>query len=350
MTNPSNKDGLTVVSLFSGAGGLDIAACNTGNVCDLFSTDSNELFLGTLRVNLPRHFPKIKHQCLVADAHQLRGDEIRISLRSQPDILIGGPPCEDFTTFGKKRGEKGKKAPLVLEYARLLNELRPRAFIFENVPNLNKQFKKYFNRILRNFSEADYRYQWACLKAYEFGAPTMRERIFVVGFLEKSLMDSFSFPQPTHTKDITQLPLLDSPTILRPCVTVGQVLSNLPDVGDPEARRFINHSGRNHRPSTIEHLKTIPQGVAVHKSYRYRASWDGLCRSLTAGGDEGSKAYIHPHYHREMTVREYARIHGFPDTWEFAGSFDRGLKQVANAVPIQMGTAVLNRLTSVLLE
>ena len=128
---------------------------------------------------------------------------------------------------------------------------------------------------------------------------------------------------------------------LLPYVSVGDVLKDLPDNCEPTALNFNNHTARIHRPSTIEHFKTIPQGIQVKKSYRYRAPWDGPSHSLTAGMDSSTKSYIHPIYHREMSVREYARIHGFPDTWIFSGTRSNGLKQVANAVPVLLAESVL---------
>jgi DNA (cytosine-5)-methyltransferase 1 len=143
--------------------------------------------------------------------------------------------------------------------------------------------------------------------------------------------------------------LFDSCPNLRPFLTVGQVLADLPDVTTPEAANYLNHTARIHRAGTVDYMKTVPQGVSVRKSYRYRAPWNGQCRSLTAGLDDSAKAYIHPTYHREMTVREYARIHGFPDTWAFAGKLDNGLKQVANSVPIPLGSAILFQMVNVIL-
>ena len=175
------------------------------------------------------------------------------------------------------------------------------------------------------------------LSAPEYGSPTQRKRLFVVGFEDRSLAQSFRLPLPTHGEQTEDL--LDGVTPLKPFATVGIALGDLPDAG-PEDGKIFNHTGRSHRPATIDHIKTVPQGIAVSKSFRYRAPWAGLCRSLTAGMDNGTKSYLHPIYHREMSVREYARLHGFPDSWRFSGNHHNGIKQIANAVPIQLGHAV----------
>jgi DNA (cytosine-5)-methyltransferase 1 len=344
VTEKKNK--LNVVSLFAGAGGLDIAACSTGAVGRLFSTDSNPVFLQTIIDNMPGHFPDVLHSHIVADAKELDGEQIRQQLASDKiDLVIGGPPCDDYTRFGKKRGADGPKGLLIFEFARLVRELSPRAFIFENVPNLAAQFHAVFNQLLNRFRESNYHVIWNVLSASDFGSPTQRKRIFVVGIPMSLFREIYKFPLPTHSNASEQLSLHGVNQSLRSYVTVANVLNDLPDVTELRAKEFQNHTGRKHRPRTIEHLKSVPQGVAINKSYRYRAPLDGLCRSLTAGTDDATKSYIHPIFHREMSVREYARIHGFPDSWGFNGNHHNGIKQVANAVPVPLGRAMLNTVT-----
>ncbi len=334
--SPGTQPVLKVVSLFAGAGGLDIAFCETGRVSELFSTDSQPVFLQTVINNLPKHFPMVRHSHLVADARTLTGDEILKHITAPVDLVIGGPPCDDFTSFGLKRGMGGEKGPIIFEYARLIGDLKPSAFLFENVPNLQTMCSEGFSELLNRLSGHGYSVTHQTLAACDFGAPTVRQRLFVVGFRTEEGASSFTFPSRTHG-EIVDTDLFSSQSATLPFFTVGEALAGLPDVKSPEADRHLNHTGRFHRPKTIEHMMTIPQGVAVSKSYRYRPPSNGLSRSLTAGLDDSTKSYLHPIYHREMSVREYARIHGFPDTWDFAGTRDNGIKQVANAVPIPLG-------------
>jgi DNA (cytosine-5)-methyltransferase 1 len=337
--------GLKVVSLFAGAGGLDIVFCETGLVAELFSTDSHPVFLRTTINNLPKHFPTVHHSHLVADARTLNGDKIQEFILPPVDLVIGGPPCDNFTCFGKRQGLSGHKGPLIFEFARLVSELRPLCFVFENVPNLQRQFKGALEQLLALFQNAGYDHFHQCvLSAAEYGSPTQRERLFVIGFRDLRFAHSFRFPRRTHGRAFGDL--LDGTDGLKPFMNVGAALAGLPDVGAADGP-FLNHTGRSHRPETVAHMKTVPQGVAVSKSFRYRAPWDGLCRSLTAGVDHSTKSYLHPRYHREMSVREYARLHGFPDTWHFCGNHHNGIKQVANAVPIELGRAVAKAICGV---
>lgn len=339
------REKLNVISLFAGAGGLDISICSTGSVRKILSTDANNVFLDTTSTNLNKHFPDVLHEVFAADARKLNGSLLIDRLGSSPDLLMGGPPCDDFTHCGLRRGMDGSKGPLIYEFLRIVGEARPRAFLFENVPNLAQQFKNVFSHFLKVAEEIGYSVKWKLLHAPDFGAPTSRKRVFVVGWSEQSNCDEYCFPEATHFCIENNSVLSNS---LKPYVTVGDVLGDLPDVNESTSHHFNNHVARVHRKKTIELIKTVQPAVRFRKSYRYRAPWDGLCQSLTAGSDNSTKAYIHPVFHREMTVREYARIHCFPDSWIFAGTLNNGIKQVANSVPVPLGNAVLKSIVKIL--
>ena len=215
MTEKKNK--LTVVSLFAGAGGLDIAACSTGAVGRLLSTDSNSVFLQTAIDNMPAHFPAVDHRHLVADAHDLTGNVLQDALGTDEiDIVMGGPPCDDFTTFGRKHGADGEKAPLIMEFSRLVSELRPKAFLFENVPNLARQFDGFFDSFLESFPKDYGAIKKDTLAAMMFGAPTKRERLFAVGFRDTRQQVAFRFPAPTHGETTSQMTIFEEGADLKP--------------------------------------------------------------------------------------------------------------------------------------
>ena len=332
-----------IVSLFAGAGGLEIAAGQTGLVEAIASTDSNAIFLSTVEKNMATHFPEVSHAAIVADAKELAGSTMRSLLPAAPDIVMGGPPCDDYTQFGKRRGHDGDKGPLIFQFLRLVDELKPTCFVFENVPNLARQFKTVFDDFLERARKIGYFANWSLLKARDFGVPTLRTRIFVIGWQDEHLHSSFTFPQATHADPELPPLLVSQGTQLKRFNFVADVLQGVPDLGLPTSNKLLNHEGRKHRPETVAQFKTIPAGKKSNKSFRYRAPWEGLIQSLTAGRDDSTKAYLHPIYDREMTVREYARLHAFPDTWNFSGTVNNGVKQVANSVPIPLGRAVLER-------
>jgi len=343
----NNSQLLNIVSLFSGAGGFDIAACETGRVGNLFSTDSNPIFLDTLIRNLPKHYKDINHSSLVSDV-QLISKEIifsKLDLK-KIDLLVGGPPCEDFSSNGRKKGSKGDKAPLIFEYSRLVNELSPSVFLFENVPNIKAICKDFF-QIFKDELLIKYNVHQQILSAAEFGSPTIRKRLFLVGYSKKINFVDFEFPKPTHGKLDKQINFFDK-IEKKEFVTVGKVFEGLPDVKKDGSSTFHNHTGRSHKPETIDHMSKIKHGTVGNKSYRYKPHMSGLCHSLTAGMDNSTKSYIHPIYPREMSVREYARLHGFADSWIFSGTHHNGIKQVANSVPLPLGKAILKQLIEIL--
>ena len=192
-----------------------------------------------------------------------------------------------------------------------------------------------------------YQVQQSILSAQNYGAATIRKRLFLVGFVNKNDSDHFEFPHPTHGDEEKQQSLFQSIKI-REFVSVGETLRGLPDVKKDGSSKFTNHTGRNHRPNTIEKMSQIRHGTVGNKSFRYRPHMNGLCHSLTAGVDHSTKSYIHPIYPREMSVREYARIHCFPDSWFFSGTHHNGIKQVANSVPLPLGKAILKQLIEIL--
>lgn len=344
------SSGLNCVSTFAGAGGLDLALCRTGCIRRLYSTDSNPVFLNTVVSNAPHHHREVEYFHQVARAEELNADAIKETLGTQQiDLIMGGPPCDDFTTFGRKAGFRGQKAPLVFEFARLVHTLQPRAFVFENVPNLASMAREGFEEFLNQLKVSGFQSQHAILPAWGFGAPTLRSRLFVIGFREDRDLSNFrGFPDRTHRKPVDTTDMFES--LLPPAQTVSEALKGLPDVGTLEGTGFHNHTGRNHRPETVEKMRAVEQGRSTSASFRYRPHLAGLSRSLTAGLDDSTKSYIHPVYPREMSVREYARLHGFPDSWIFSGTHHNGIKQVANAVPIKLGYAILARVVASLMD
>lgn len=335
-----NSSGVKAISLFSGAGGLDFAICQSMQICKLVSTDSNPVFLSTVERNIPRHFPNVDHSTICENAQSLKAERLLELLGGRPDLLVGGPPCEDFTSYGLLKGLRGDKGPLIFDFARLVKETSPSVFIFENVPNLLTVAASGFKRLLRVFEEAGYRNYWSILNASDFGAPTKRQRLFIVGISDSIGDRPYTFPEATYAAT------KDGNGHTNCHVHVKDVLEDLPDPSECSPDKYLNHIPRRHKPHTLAAIKRIKSGTWARILFRYRAPWHGLCASLVAGQDNATKSHIHPKYHREMTVREYARIHGFPDTWFFSGTRNNGAKQVANSVPIPLGIAVARSVAS----
>ena len=331
---------MNILSIFSGCGGLDYAAASIFPDAQIISIERDKVYAATLKENLVRHFPDVKHSMVQDDIVNVKKTDILSRNFQTVDLLIGGPPCEDFTTFGKTNGITGKTGFLIFEFLRMVREVNPSVFIFENVPNLTKVIGNQFEDFLSRFRNLGYTINFDILCAGDFGAATTRKRLFIVG--TKDSNHQYLFPAPTHKLDINDNnsahPLMKTPTLI----------SVIEDLVDKSEKDIANHQSANHRQETIKKYDDMTPGTNGGRSFVWRAKAELPCRSLIAGSDTNCKAYIHPLLPREMTVREYGRIQGFPDSWVFSGTRQKGLKQVANSVPIPLGKAILSNTKNIL--
>ena len=228
---------LPVVSLFSGAGGLDLAVeradaeplasgdPGSGLLRVSVATDYNEPALQTLKANFH------DTRTLTGDIREVPTEEILATagLRSkEPVLVVGGPPCTPFSKSGfwleQKRESRDPNASLLDEYVRVVRDSRPEAFILENVQGLTyKTHKAQFERLLRGLGELGYNPQWKVLLAADYGVPQLRRRVFVVGRRDG---ERFEFPEPTHSGWSEHTRTVDASKI--PHVTAAQAFEGLP--------------------------------------------------------------------------------------------------------------------------
>jgi DNA (cytosine-5)-methyltransferase 1 len=213
------------VELFAGAGGLALAASNAGFEHDAV-LEYNHDACETIRANQRRGYELVRHWPLIeGDVH----NQDFGTWRGRADLVSGGPPCQPFS-IGGKHGAMGDRRNLFPEAARVVREIQPRAFVFENVKGLTRQtFAKYFNYIVLQLSYPgivrreheewvehlsrlerlrtqgagpDFRYRvvWRLLNAADYGVPQKRERVFFVGF-RSDIRVPWSFPAPTHSRE-----------------------------------------------------------------------------------------------------------------------------------------------------
>jgi DNA (cytosine-5)-methyltransferase 1 len=243
----------------------------------------------------------------------------------RPDVIIGGPPCQGFSTLGDRQSGDHRN-DLVDAFVRIVNELRPQAVVVENVRAIATEYKgRYREYVLEKFSGIGYKMHFAILNAAEFGVPQLRRRAFFVGFADPRMQ--FEFPSPTH-----------GPGLL-PFVTVGDALDGLDD-----ETQVPNHSPLRHSDRVIARYRLIPEGgmlppidqlPAEIRRQNFGSTYKRLSRktpSLTIV--PGNNAFpVHPTLHRSLTPREAARIQTFPDDYVFEGDRRRQCIQVGNAVP-----------------
>ncbi|MCC6542783.1 MAG: DNA cytosine methyltransferase [Flavobacteriales bacterium] len=217
----------TAISLFSGAGGMDIGFERAG-FRTLAAIEKDPSCCKTLRENLPVHTRVIE-----ADIRDIKGDDLLSDLgleRGEVDVIYGGPPCQSFSLAGKRRGLEDERGMLVGEFIRLVHEILPRSFVMENVKGMaNWEGGRVLEFIEESFADpiiwkgrqVHFSTTHRVLDAADFGVAQHRERIFIVG---NRMAGSFKFPAPTHGA---------SGSILSPFVTSGDVLAVLPDAAAP---------------------------------------------------------------------------------------------------------------------
>jgi len=319
---------LSCISLFSGGGGLDLGAYLAG-FRTLFASDIKEPFVSTIKANIP-------HTNIYAgDIMSLTTTEIlQLSgLRKyQADLMIAGPPCQSFSILGKRKAMEDPRGKLTRKYFEIISEIRPRSFLFENVPGL----------LTVNKGE-DFKTLWAYLQektgyclfsqvchAVDYGIPQFRDRVIIIGFREDVQCDRFKFPQKTSTK--FRLP--------------DKIPSKwaLEDVEDK-----ANHIVRKHGAVVQARYEATKPGTRCKTDHTDRIDPDKPSGTVLVGSSAGGgRPHIHPYYPRVITVREAARLQSFPDWYEFKGSTTDQYRQVGNAVPPIMAYEILKVVNKIL--
>lgn len=363
---------LPVVSLFSGAGGLDLAVeradaeqlaaddHGSGLLRVSVATDYNEPALRTLKANFNDTATMCGDIRQIPTEHMLATAGLR---PGEPVLVVGGPPCTPFSKSGfwleEKRESRDPNASLLDEYVRVVRDARPEAFILENVQGLTyRTHKTQFDRLLRGLGELGYNPQWKVLLAADHGVPQLRRRVFVVGRRDGA---KFEFPNPTHSGWSERDRKVDTTKL--PHVTAAHAFAGLPrlvtasddEIVDgqygqlaaeiPPGQNYLWHTdrygGRNHfewrsrywtfllrldpdRPSTTLQAQPGPWVGPFH--------WENI---RTPDGTERV---------RRLRANEMLRLMSFPDNFKIDGTRSDVQRQLGNAVPLELGKAVVRAL------
>ncbi|PKP17961.1 MAG: hypothetical protein CVU07_02975 [Bacteroidetes bacterium HGW-Bacteroidetes-23] len=319
---------INTVALFSGGGGLDLGFSAAGfNI--IYSSDIDPYSCETLILNQKKKTYLNKHLVECADIKDLTGNGIEDKTKKQTDFVIGGPPCQSFSVFGKRKGLSDPRGNLVYEYARLLMELNPEGFLFENVAGLKTiHGGELYSNLLETLSIGG-RYAVSAheYEVADFGIPQFRRRVFFIGSKK-----GHSIPpmEPTHTNPKS---LYNGHQAYK---TVEEVLNGMPKpITEWGSVPFINgHVGRKHSEAIINRYASLIHGERDHKTRINKLHPQKPSYTIIVGSDKGGgKGHVHPFEPREVTPRESARIQTFPDWWEFYGTGRHVIRQVGNAVP-----------------
>lgn len=375
----SSSGAFTAVDLFSGAGGISLGLANAGFRVVLASDISPSCAL-THKSNMP------EIPFLLGDISDISGEQILEAAglqRGELDLLIGGPPCQGYSILGAREADDPRNR-LFDDFFRIAAAVQPKYLVIENVPGLATLHGGMFLPLIaRGFQNLGYRYTCAELLAAQYGVPQMRWRMFFIGVREDSGLPLPSFPAPTHgRRGIGELvpnrsissedsagflttfdAIGDLPEI--PAGQLGKEYSQAPTTPYQIAMRADAIGLENHysaRMSSINlerfrHLRPgqdwrdlprnlLPEGMKRaalkdHTRRFRRMKWDGVPRSIiTRFRDPKSGEYTHPTQDRTITIREAARIQGFPDWFRFEGPITSQYEQVGNAVPTLLAKAM----------
>lgn len=312
---------VTGIELFAGAGGMALGMEQAGIKSKLF-VEIDRTACDTLLKNRP------DWNVICSDIHDVDFEDY-IGI----DVVSGGPPCQAFSYAGKRKGFGDIRGTLFAEFARCVNETQPKLFVFENVKGLlNHDGGRTFGTVSHTFEELGYIVRHKVLDACMYGVGQKRERLVMIG-VRDDLDISFEYPGPDA--DVTVL---------------GDVLQNVPEspgaVYSEEKARVMGLVP----PGGC--WVNLPEDVArayMKKSYdsgggkrgiARRLSFNRPCPTLTTSPAQKLTEFCHPVEVRPLSVREYARVQSFPDSWEFAGSMARQYKQIGNAVPVELARRV----------
>ena len=304
---------MKVVSLFSGAGGLDLGFVKAGHEI-VWANDLYGDAVETYRANLGNHI-------VCKNIEEVPSSEIPAC-----DIVVGGFPCQGFSVANTKRHEGDKRNKLYLQLLRVIRDKQPKFFVAENVKGLlHFAGGRVFETILSDMRDLGYRVKSNLFNVADYGVPQRRERVIFVG-VRNDIDFDYEFPEPTHEKNGSDGK--------KRWVGVGAALAKLPDPDSPNdipnhvySRYKLNFNGYiGHRP--IDPEKPAP--------------------TVTARGDDKGGVVILPHPNglRRMSGRELATVQGFPIDYEFKGPLSSVYRQIGNAVPPPFAKAIASQFNS----
>ncbi len=321
---------MNIISLFSGCGGLDLGFEKAGFNIPVANEFDRTIF-ETFKINHP------KTHLIERDIRQVTKDDIFPYLNGKGvDGVIGGPPCQSWSEAGSLRGIEDARGQLFFDYIRVLKEFKPKFFLAENVSGmLANRHNEAVQNILKMFDEANYDVSLTLVNAKDYGVAEERKRVFYIGF-RKDLKIDFVFPKGSTEDDTKKITLRD-------------IIWDLQETAVPSAEK--NH----HNPEAINNNEYYTGAYSPIFMSRNRVkSWDEQAFTVQASGRQ---CQLHPqapkmvkfgkndcrfvegkeNLYRRMTIREVARVQGFPDDFKFIyNKTNNAYKMIGNAVPVNL--------------
>lgn len=331
-----NKD-YTVLELFAGAGGLALGLDQAG-FKNIGLVEIDKYASATLRKNRPDWNVIENDITKINDIYKYIGKGTNV------DVVSGGFPCQTFSYAGKRLGLEDTRGTLFYDYAKILNQVKPKMFIAENVRGLvTHDHGRTLKTIIDVFEDLGYSTTYNVLNAWDYGVAQKRQRMILIG-IRNDLDITYEFPKPYTYKPVLRDALKNVPD------SDGQKFSQK----KAEVMKLVPAGG---------YWKDLPDEIAreyMGVSYfsgggrtgmARRISWDEPSLTLTTSPSQKQTERAHPDENRPFKTREYARIQSFPDSWEFAGSLNQVYKQIGNAVAVnfarEIGLSVIKSLNQI---
>jgi DNA (cytosine-5)-methyltransferase 1 len=341
------------LDLFAGAGGFSDGFRQSGRFEVAAAVEIDEAAASTYHTNHPRTRLSLDDVCTLGkrQLHLLTGGPV--------DLVIGGPPCQGFSVSNGQRDPSHPSADLLLEFVRVVQELKPSAFVIENVPGLlSYRGGLLVDRVIRELNTVTvrrrrYKVVLDTLDAAAYGVPQHRRRIFIVGVRG----EAFRFPAPGADRISLIDAIGDLPEWTAPgpdeaiYLPKSHPLTSYQSARRRDAAVLLNHSAKRLERRRQERVACLQEGddkrvLPEHLQAGGRASKYRKLRSsvpsptILAHMAHDTSGFIHPRYERMLTVREAARLQSFDDTYKFSGSQFQQFKQVGNAVPPVLARAL----------
>ena len=358
-----------VLDLFAGVGGLSYGFAHD----DSFEIVAANEILEPMAQAYSLNHPTVKMYNKDIKDFSIKDLESDLGLqKGDIDIVVGGPPCQAYSTAGKRLIDD-PRGKLFQEYYRLLSEIQPQIFVFENVKGLLSMVGgTLITTIIELFQSLGYQVNMQVLNAADYGTPQIRERVILVGTKCKK---PFDYPEPTHFNPDQPIPIGMNISKMRPYVTLGEAIGDLPAIengGSSTKYRCAPMNDyqklmRNNAPLQIqEHcapknneklvrmMNAMPDGgspMDIPEELRPKSGfgntycrlwWNKPSTTITRNfGCVSSSRCIHPKEPRPLSAREAARLQGFPDNYQFAGNREMKHLQIGNAVPTLLSKAIM---------
>lgn len=320
---------MNIISLFSGCGGLDLGFEQAGFKVPVANEFDSTIY-ETFKVNHPNT------HLVEGDVRKVTREDIAPYISGEVDGIIGGPPCQSWSEAGALRGIEDDRGQLFFDYIRILNEFKPKFFLAENVSGmLANRHNEAVKNIFKLFEDSGYQVSMTLVNAKDYGVAEERKRVFYIGF-RQDLNINFTFPRGSTADDYKKLTLRD-------------IIWDLQYTAVPAGEK------NRHNPDAINNNEYFTGAFSPIFMSRNRVKgWDEQAYTVQASGRQ---CQLHPqapkmvkvdknlyqfvegkeHLYRRMTIREVARVQGFPDDFKYIyTNTNNAYKMIGNAVPVNL--------------